>query len=423
MRLDQIDQLPITRKYIQRLKEATGTGSYLVPVFVEFNKLTGVPATDRMNVRIMQHYSERAVLSEAEVEVKSPILQKPQEQPEQDFDPFAHLRQRQTDVDDDTVPDAPIDEKNDCVLQLQDENAKLENLHVVFISLPAGYTCPFADKCKTFASRTGKPFPKQPGQTKAMQLRQPNVPQEFQPGFPKPKDTKYDPSGQQDLDYMRCFAASDEARKPNVRNLRWRNYDLVRMFNGDMPGMVNLLLRSLAFYEQTNKKIRIFRIHEAGDFYSQEYLDAWLETAKQRPDILFYAYTTSLPYWIERKEQVDAIQNFRLIASHGSKRQDLADKHNLRQAIVVLDDGEAIRRKLKIDVNEFLAIFDDKDFALLVHNTGPAGTAAAKANRRNEQLVKKMAKQHNLPAKELDALIRKYTTKAIEIHDQDKSIS
>lgn len=420
MRLDQIDRLPINKSYVRRLKEATGSGAYLVPVFVEFNKLTGVPIEDMMNVRVMQHYSERAVLSEAPLDVAPPILQKPQAQPEQDFDPFSHLRQRQAAVGDENVPDPPIDEKKDCVLRLQDENIKLKNMEVVYISLPAGYTCPFADKCRTFASRTGDAFPLQPGQKKAMRVRQPNVPQEYQPGFTPPKRGKYDPQGQEDLDYMRCFAASDEIRKPDVRNIRWKNFDLVREFKGDIPGMVDLFLRSLDYYEKTEKKISIFRIHESGDFFSQEYFDAWLETAKRRTDILFYAYTASVPFWVERKDAVDATKNFRLIASQGSKRQDLADKYDLRQAIVVLDDGEAIRRKLHIDVNEFLAIFSDKSFALMVHNTGPAGTAAARANRRNEKMAKDMAKQHNLPAKELDELIRKYTTKAIEIHDQSE---
>lgn len=33
------------------------------------------------------------------------------------------------------------------------------------------------------------------------------------------------------------------------------------------------------------------RIHDSGDFFSEQYLDAWTSIAKSVPDVLFYAYT------------------------------------------------------------------------------------------------------------------------------------
>ena len=350
MRLDQIDRLPINESYVSRLSERLG-GDPLVGVYREFNKLTGIPQTDYERIHDMR------VMLEAD----------------DDFDPFSHLQ---------GMEDDGIDEKNDCVLTLQDGADKLQHLKVVYIGLPAGYTCPFADKCKTFAHRKGKTFP-------GSQL-------------------KIKQTGD-----IRCFAASREAQYKELRNLRWRNRDLLKQFEGDLAGMTDLLLRSLDHYERTKKKIRIFRIHDSGDFFSQEYFNAWVETAKQRPDILFYAYTTSLPFWAERIE--DLPKNLRLIASKGGKADDLIDKHNLRQAIVVTDKGEAIRRRLHIDVNEFLAIFSDKDFALLVHNTQAAGTDKARAKRENEALIKAKAEAFHLPERELEALLRQYTTKAVQL--------
>ena len=44
------------------------------------------------------------------------------------------------------------------------------------------------------------------------------------------------------------------------------------------------------------KKIYV-RVHESGDFYSLEYLLKWLEIAKQFPDLQFFAYTKSVPYF------------------------------------------------------------------------------------------------------------------------------
>ena len=354
MRIDQIDRLPINESYVRRLKEKLGGDTELVNIYREFNKLTGEPQYDFERIHDM-----RVMLEDDE-----------------DFDPFSHIMGGGED---------DINTKEDCVLKLQDGADKLQHLKVVYIGLPAGYTCPFADKCKTFAHRKGKEFPLQPGQEKRLKLKQ-----------------------QGDV---RCFAASREAQYPNLRNLRWSNRELLKQFEGDLAGMTDLLLRSLDYYEHTKKKIRIFRIHDSGDFYSQEYFDAWVAAAKQRSDILFYAYTTSLPYWVERKD--DLPKNFRLIASKGGKADDLIDKHDLRNVIIVTDRGDAIRQRLNIDVNEFLAIFSNKDFALLVHNTQAAGTDLAKAKRGNEALIKQKAAEFHLPEHELDQLVRQYTTAAI----------
>ena len=354
MRIDQIDRLPINESYVRRLKERLGGDTGLVNVYREFNKLTGIPQRD------FEHIHDMRIMLEDD----------------EDFDPFSHIADNS---------DHGIDPKTDCVLTLQDGADKLQHLKVVYIGLPAGYTCPFADKCKTFAHRKGKTFPIQVGQEKPLKIKQ---------------------TGD-----VRCFAASREAQYPNLRNLRWRNRDLLNEFKGDLEGMTDLLMRSLEYYENNKKKIRIFRIHDSGDFFSQEYFDAWVATAKQRSDILFYAYTTSLPYWTSRIDELP--KNFRLIASGGGKRDDLIDKHDLRKVIIVTDQGEAIRKRLNIDVNEFLAIFSDQDFALLVHNTQKAGSDMAKAKRGNEALIKQKAAEFHLPEHELDELVRQYTTKAL----------
>ena len=40
-------------------------------------------------------------------------------------------------------------------------------------------------------------------------------------------------------------------------------------------------------------RIKLFRIHESGDFYSQKYLDDWVAIMKENPDNIFWAYTKS----------------------------------------------------------------------------------------------------------------------------------
>lgn len=45
--------------------------------------------------------------------------------------------------------------------------------------------------------------------------------------------------------------------------------------------------------EKYRHKIKRIRVHEAGDFYSQAYLDKWFLIARLHPKIKFYAYTKS----------------------------------------------------------------------------------------------------------------------------------
>ena len=52
------------------------------------------------------------------------------------------------------------------------------------------------------------------------------------------------------------------------------------------------------------------RVHESGDFYSQEYLDKWLEIARRLPNVKFLAFTKS--YMLDFSKVPD---NFKMIYS------------------------------------------------------------------------------------------------------------
>jgi hypothetical protein len=170
---------------------------------------------------------------------------------------------------------------------------------------------------------------------------------------------------------FRCFSASQEAVFPAVYKNRKANFDALRACK-DAAGMFRLLAESLP------KNVGVVRIHVAGDFFNQNYFDAWLSVALCRPDVLFYAYTKSLPYWIARIDQLPA--NFVLTASRGGRKDELIEKHSLRSVKVVFSEAEA--GSLEIDhTDEHAANPDtrDQDFALLLHGTQPKNSEASKA--------------------------------------------
>lgn len=305
-------------QYKRMLKEEKNNlYNNLLEIFIERGKLTGNLKEDSEYLREFSRLMEE----------------------EDDFDPFAHLKNTEK-----------INEKEDCLLSISLENQKLDH---PYISLPAGYTCPFADKCKTLVPRDRE---------------------------------KLHGKLVQDLGDMRCYAGSEEARYPAAQKMRWRNRDLLDQF--DKEGKINLILKSLKHFEQNHGPINVFRIHESGDFYDMEYFDAWLEVARRKPDTIFYAYTKSLPFWVKRLGKIP--DNMKLIASVGGKRDDLINKHELKHAVVVNSPEEAKKLKLPIDIDDTLAYNQDGNFALLIHGAQKAGTEKSKAAYRNREILKKI---------------------------------
>ena len=131
-----------------------------------------------------------------------------------------------------------------------------------------------------------------------------------------------------------------------------------------------------------------FRIHIGGEFYNQMYFDAWCKFAFDNPYRVFYAYTKSLPYWINRIGDIPS--NLSLTASYGGRADNLIADHNLKSAIVVSHPEDAERLQLEIDHDDSHAIANDnKSFALLIHGTQKAGTKSSQAIKRmNSEKIK-----------------------------------
>ena len=132
------------------------------------------------------------------------------------------------------------------------------------------------------------------------------------------------------------------------------------------------------------KKAELIRIHVSGDFFNQKYFNAWVSIAKLNPDILFYAYTKSLKYWLEYKEEPysEIPSNLKLTASWDHSNSKQIQQHRLKFAKVVFNEEEARILNLEIDHDDSHAYGGDESFALLLHGTQPKGTMAAKAKNK-----------------------------------------
>ena len=232
------------------------------------------------------------------------------------------------------------------LLKFGEPNAKLKKLakklklKLKTFSLPAGHTCPGAKDCLSRADRiTGK--------------------------------IKDGPAT-----IFRCFAASGEARSPSLRKAVWHNFELIResLLNSwrykrnKVQTLADLIIDSLP-------KCDIVRVHVGGDYFSKEYLEAWIEVAKRKPDVVFYSYSKSLTFMAEYALP----ENLILTASRGGKYDELIDLHGWKEAVVVYSEEEAAEKGLDIDHDDEHAAFGKDDFALLIHGTQPKGSMASQA--------------------------------------------
>jgi|TARA_R110000824_G_scaffold280251_1_gene468359 hypothetical protein len=192
---------------------------------------------------------------------------------------------------------------------------------------------------------------------------------------------------------FRCFSASQEVQYTGVYNKRKANYDTLKAADSsdDMATLINKALPENA---------GVLRWHVGGDFFNQHYFNAAISIAKHNPNVLFYAYTKSLNYWINRFNDIP--NNFVLTASRGGRLDNLIDKHSLREAIVTGYETEEQRNEaiasgainplpsaeslgLDIDHDDSHAADPSKvheSFALLIHGPQPAGSDAGKAVKK-----------------------------------------
>jgi hypothetical protein len=218
-------------------------------------------------------------------------------------------------------------------LKFQKGDAKLgKNIHT--FSLPAGHSCPFAYECAAYADEeTGKI-----------------------------EDGKFQ--------RFRCFAASDEALRPTVRKARWHNYRALLAARTKV-GMYNLIMYSFP------KKATLVRVHVSGDFFNQDYFDAWMDVADYFKHIKFYAYTKSIPYWNKRKDSIP--DNFELTASMGGASDNVVTLNNLKNVVVVFNPEEAESMGRELDHDDSHAYGQKESFALLLHGTQKAKSEASVA--------------------------------------------
>jgi len=107
------------------------------------------------------------------------------------------------------------------------------------------------------------------------------------------------------------------------------------------------------------------RIHDSGDFYSIAYLNKWVDIATQNNDVIFYAYTKSIKFFIDG---LKLPKNLKIIFSEGSKTDDLINVNKHRHARI-FKSKELLHAAGYINAsdNDLKAITSNKRVGLVYH--------------------------------------------------------
>ena len=151
-----------------------------------------------------------------------------------------------------------------------------------------------------------------------------------------------------------CYASKGAYIWSNVKPAFQRRYETTKQDN----------FPQLMIAEIKKKKATHVRIHDSGDFYSREYIQKWFKVMDSMPEVIFYAYSKSLPLF----DGVRLPKNFILIKSEGGKRDDLINPVIDRHARIfkTLDELTAAGYANASD-NDLIAIAENKNVGLLAH--------------------------------------------------------
>jgi len=96
------------------------------------------------------------------------------------------------------------------------------------------------------------------------------------------------------------------------------------------------------------------RIHDAGDFFADWYLKAWMEIADANPHLLFYCYTKEVSLF--KKFYPEFPANFRYLFSTGGLEDALITEHDRHAEVFPSPEAMSAAGYRSQDANDLLAI-------------------------------------------------------------------
>lgn len=133
-----------------------------------------------------------------------------------------------------------------------------------------------------------------------------------------------------------CYGRNAQELFKRVYNCRKRNYEEC-IKSEFVSSMIQIIDYNLVRKKYLNKTI-IFRIHETGDFFTQEYFDKWVEITnhyKGNDNIIFQAYTKSLVFINKPLSEINIKLLFSVMLDTNPRDIQLAKKKGMNMFMAV----------------------------------------------------------------------------------------
>lgn len=178
-----------------------------------------------------------------------------------------------------------------------------------------------------------------------------------------------------------CYARKGTYRFRNVREAHVRN--LMRTLE-DLDGWEAEMIAELKAKKFVGAYVRI---HDAGDFYSDEYLAAWLRIARATPQTTFYAYTKEVERF-KRMVEPDPPENFVWIYSWGGRYDHLIEEDDRQADVFPTLEAMVEAGFVDQEASDLLAIHGPKKVGIVVNNHPGAVKALGGASFRRLQTLR-----------------------------------
>ena len=165
-----------------------------------------------------------------------------------------------------------------------------------------------------------------------------------------------------------CFAMAGNYIFKNV--IQKQNERLDASNQLDFVGVINAELKAL--------RVGAVRVHDSGDYHSEEYLDKWIEIARQNPSVIFYSYTKSVHFFKSDKDtwKKELPSNMVITFSYGGKYDHLINRSTDKHALVF----QSLEQLLEFGYQD-TSEFDDNAYNKDIKLVG----LIAKKHRKKEQ--------------------------------------
>lgn len=130
-----------------------------------------------------------------------------------------------------------------------------------------------------------------------------------------------------------CYARNGTYRFPSVLA---KHQDNLRRVLDELPQWETDMVAELGARRFRGGKF--VRVHDSGDFFSDDYTAAWLRVARAVSDVTFYAYTKEVARF-RRVVEPDRPDNFLYVFSKGGREDHLLDPDHDRIADVFPDEA------------------------------------------------------------------------------------